>query len=154
MRVHIAAFATLLPLALTGAGSATAADAGAAPNAAAAKCSEATLSGTYQFANEGFTVSGKGQGPFANAGQEVYDGNGNVREVFSLSINGKITRFGHSTGKYTLNPDCTGSVSYSDGTRYDQFVAPDGSQLVFVQTNPGTVAAGFEPRVTARKVGD
>jgi hypothetical protein len=154
MRVHVAAFATLLPLALTGAGSATAANAGAAPNAAAAKCSEATLSGTYQFANEGFAVSGKVQGPFANAGQEVYDGRGNVRAVSTFSTNGKITRFDHTTGKYTVKPDCTGSVSYADGTRYDQFVAPDGSQLVFVETNPGTVAAGFEPRVTARRVGD
>ena len=51
-----------------------------------------------------------------------------------------------------VNP--AGSVSYADGTRYDQFVAPDGSQIAFVQTNPGTVAAGFEPRVTARRVGD
>ena len=60
MRVHIAAFATLLPLALTGAGGALAADAGAALDAAAVTCSVVTLHGTYQFANEGFTVSGKG----------------------------------------------------------------------------------------------
>ena len=154
MRAHIAAFATLLPLALAGAGNAFAAEDSTAPDATAARCSEATLHGTYLFANEGVALSGNDRVQFADAGADMYDGNGHVREVFTLSVNGKITRFAHLTGKYTVNPDCTGSVSYADGTRYDQFVAPDGSQIVFVQTNPGTVAAGFEPRVTARKVGD
>jgi hypothetical protein len=154
MKNHVGTLVLLMPLALTGTGGALAADAGATPDAAAATCSEATLRGTYLFANEGFAVRGKVQVPFANAGQEVYDGRGNVRAVSTFSTNGKITRFDHTTGKYTIKPDCTGSVSYADGTRYDQFVAPDGSQLVFVETNPGTVAAGFEPRVTARRVGD
>ena len=154
MKNHIGTFTLLLPLALAGAGSALAAEDSAAPDAAAARCSEATLRGTYLFAYEGFTITGKGRGPFAVAGSEVYDGHGNVRSVSTTSTNGKITRFVHTPGKYTVNPDCTSSSSYSDGTRYDQFVAPDGSQLVFVQTNPGTVAAGFEPRVTARRVGD
>ena len=67
---------------------------------------------------------------------------------------GRLLRLDRVNGTYTVNADCTGSVSYSDGTRYDQFVAPDGSQFVFVQTNPGTVAAGFEPRVTAHRVDD
>ncbi len=58
MRVHVAAFATLLPLALTGAGSALAADAGAAPGAAAATCSEATLRGTYLFASSALKKPG------------------------------------------------------------------------------------------------
>jgi hypothetical protein len=147
MKSRSGAFALLLPLTLAGAGSALATDAGAAT------CSEATLSGTYLFAHEGFTVSGKGQGPFAIAGQDVFDGHGKQRGVITVSANGKITRYIHSTGKYTVNPDCTGSVSFSDGTTGDLFVAPDGSQLVFVQTNPGNVRAGSEQRVTARRVG-
>jgi hypothetical protein len=154
MRVHIAAFATLLPLALTGAGGALAAETSEAPDAAAATCSEATLRGTYLFADERFTVSGKGRGPFAIAGNNVFDGHGNVRGVLTVSTNGKITRFIHDTGKYTVSPDCTGSISFSGGVTLDLFAAPDGSQLVFVQTNPGVVGAGFEPRVTARRVGD
>jgi|SRR3954454_60783 hypothetical protein len=148
MRVHVAAFATLLPLALTGAGSALAADAGAAT------CSEATLHGTYLFANDGLALRGNDRVQLANAGMDVYDGNGHVREVFTLSVNGKITRLSRVTGTYTVKSDCTGTARYSDGTRYDQFVAPDGSQVVFVQTNPGTVVAASESRVTARRVGD
>src|SRR3954447_6951803 len=153
MRVRIAAFATLLPLALAGAGNAFAAEGSAAPDAAAARCSEATLHGTYLFANDGLALRGNDRIPFANAGMDVYDGNGHVREVFTLSVNGKISR-SSVTGTYTVKSDCTGTARYSDGTRYDQFVAPDGSQVVFVQTNPGTVVAASESRVTARRVGD
>ena len=144
MENHIGTFALLLPLALAGVGSALAAEDDAAT------CSEATLRGTYLFSLVGFTV---GQGPFAIGGQDVYDGHGNARAVFTSSTNGRITSFIRTTGKYTVNPDCTGSVSFSDGTTDDLFVAPDGSQLVFVQTNPGSVRAGSEQRVTARRVG-
>jgi hypothetical protein len=154
MKNHISTFALLLPLALAGVGSALAAEDDAATDAAAQTCSKATLHGTYLFAYQGFTVSGKDRGPFAVAGSEVFDGLGNVRSVSTFSVNGKITSFERTTGRYTVNADCTGSTIYADGTRYDDFIAPDGSIHVFVQTNPGTVAAAFEPRVTARRVGD
>jgi hypothetical protein len=152
MRNHVGAFALLLPLALAGAGIAFAAEDSAAPDPTAAKCSVATLRGTYLFAYQGFAISGNDRGPFAVAGYDVYDGKGNVRSVSTYSLNGKITRFARSNGKTTVNADCTGSASYTDGTRYDQFIAPDGSTFVFVQTNPGTVSAAFEPRATARRV--
>jgi hypothetical protein len=154
MKNRIGTFTLLLALALAGAGNAFAAEDSTAPDAAAARCSEATLHGTYLFANDGLIVSGNDRGPFANAGMDVYDGNGHVREVYTLSVNGKISRFIRVTGTYTVNSDCTGTARYSDGTRYDQFIAPDGSQIVFVQTNRGTVVAASELRVTARRVGD
>src|SRR5829696_1223593 len=44
----------------------------------AAKCSEATLDGTYLFAADGVAIKGNEQLPFANAGYEVFDGNGKV----------------------------------------------------------------------------
>ena len=60
MRNRIGTF-TLLTLALTGAGNAFAAEDSTAPDAAAARCSEATLHGTYLFANDGLAVSGNDQ---------------------------------------------------------------------------------------------
>jgi hypothetical protein len=154
MKNHIGVFALLLPLALAGVGSALAAEDNAATGAAAETCSVATLHGTYLFAYQGFTVSGEDRGPFAVAGSEMYDGLGNVRSVSTFSVNGKITQLARVNGRSTVNADCTGSTIYSDGTRYDDFIAPDGSIHVFVQTNPGTVAAGFEPRAMARRVDD
>src|SRR5215208_7096981 len=43
-------------------------------NAARAKCSEATLHGTYLFAQNGVEIKGNEQRPFAIAGYDVFDG--------------------------------------------------------------------------------
>jgi hypothetical protein len=120
----------------------------------AAQCSEATLHGRYLFSYQGVTITGADKGPFAVAGFEVFDGKGKVRGFFTVSVNGKITRRVLSTGTYTVNSNCIGFASYSDGTHEDQYLAPDGSSFVFIQVDTGTVATGFEPRATARRVSD
>jgi hypothetical protein len=122
-------------------------------NASRAKCSEATLDGTYLFAADGVRIKGNDQLPFANAGYDVFDGNGKVKAVFSQNINGKITRNEPLSGTYSVKGDCTGTLTFESGTRFDLFIAPDGSQLTFVQTKPSEdVAAGFEPRGSAKRV--
>jgi hypothetical protein len=121
-----------------------------------ATCSEATLHGTYLFAYDGVEIKENNHDhvPFAVAGYEVYDGNGKVNAVFSSSTEGEISRNESVSGTYTVNEDCTGTASYADGTRYDQFIAPDGRLFTLIQTNPGVVTAGFEPQGTAKRVGD
>jgi hypothetical protein len=121
-------------------------------NASRAKCSEATLHGTYLLAYDGFGIKGNDRIPFAVAGYEFFDGNGNVNSVSSFSVNGKITRKEHASGTYSVNADCTGTATYTDGTHYDQFIAPDSSKLTFVQTAPGAVASSFELRATVKRV--
>ena len=124
-------------------------------DAAGAKCSEATLDGTYLFAFDGVEIKGNDQRPFALAGYDVFDGNGEVKGVASGNFNGEVFHNDRFTGTYTVKADCTGTATYSDGTREDQFIAPDGSQLTFVQTKPPEfVTAGFEQRGTATRVGD
>ena len=120
-----------------------------------AKCSEATLDGTYLFAQNGVELKGDDQRPFALAGYEVFDGNGKVKGVDSSNFNGEITRNERFSGTYSVNADCTGTATYSDGTRYDQFIAPDGSILTFVLTKPSEgVTLAFELQVTAKRVGE
>ena len=124
-------------------------------NAAKAKCSEATLHGTYLFADEGFVLKDNEKVPFASSGYEVYDGNGHVKGVSTTNVNGKITCKEPFSGTYTVNEDCTGSSTYTDGTRYDGYIAPDGSMITFVQTKPSKwVLAGDEHQVTAKRVGE
>jgi hypothetical protein len=124
-------------------------------DASRAKCSEATLEGTYLFAYDGVEIKGDEQRPFAYAGYDVYDGNGKVKTVSSANVNGKITRNEPLSGTYSVKANCTGTLTFEDGTRYDQFIAPDGSQLTFVQTKPSEdVAAGFELRGSAKRVGE
>ena len=120
-----------------------------------AKCSEATLDGTYLFAQNGVELKGNDQRPFALAGYEVFDGNGKVKGVDSSNFNGEITRKERFSGTYTVNADCTGTETYADGTRDDQFIAPDGSEFTFVQIHPkNLVTASFEPRGSAKRVGE
>jgi hypothetical protein len=70
-------------------------------------------------------------------------------------VNGKVTSKEPFSGTYTVEEDCTGSSTYTDGTRYDTFVAPDGSMFTFVQTKPSEwVTSGFEQRGTAKRVGE
>ena len=123
---------------------------------AAAKCSEATLDGTYLFAADGVAVKGNDHIPFAYAGYEVFDGQGKVKQVFTLNINGKkVIRNETISGTYSVEADCTGTATYADGTREDHFIAPDGSEFTFVQTHPKRiVTAGFEPRGSAKRVGE
>jgi hypothetical protein len=122
--------------------------------ASAPKCSEATLHGTYLFADDGFVVKDNEKVPFASSGYEVYDGNGHTKGVSTLNVNGKITKEPF-TGTYTVKADCTGTSTYSDGTRYDDYIAPDGSMITYVPTKPSNlVSAGEEQQVTAKRVGE
>src|ERR671912_1644730 len=60
-------------------------------DASRAKCSEATLHGTYLFAQNGVEIKGNGdQRPFAVAGYDVFDGQGEVKGVDSGNINGEV----------------------------------------------------------------
>jgi hypothetical protein len=120
-----------------------------------AKCSKATLKGTYLFAFNGVEIKGNSeQRPFAIAGYDVFDGNGEVRGVSSGNFNGEVFRKDPFTGTYTVKANCTGTVAYRDGPQIDVFIAPDGSKLAFVRTDPEFVGAGFDSQVTAKRVGE
>ena len=122
---------------------------------AGAKCSEATLNGTYLFAHDGVKIEGNEQLPFANAGYDVFDGNGKVETVVSGNANGETFRKQHVSSTYTVKADCTGTLTSADGSQSDLFIAPDGSMFTFVQIKPkSSVTSGFELQGTAKRVGD
>jgi hypothetical protein len=121
-----------------------------------AKCSEATLHGTYPFAFDGVEIKGNNdQVPFAIAGYGVFDGHGKEKSVVSTNFNGQVSRKEPISGTYTVKGDCTGTLTFADGSQIDLFIAPDGSMLTFVQTKPSElVGSGLQPRGTARRVGE
>jgi hypothetical protein len=127
-------------------------------NASRAKCSEATLDGTYLFAEDGFFITGNDKDPFAVAGYEVYNGHGKVRGVASENIGGEVSRKGAFTGTYTVKADCTGTLTYAGGgqegtVQYDLFLDPDGSKFTLLQVKPSEfVTSSVEERATAKRV--
>ena len=149
----------ILILLVVGAGALTTVGAGYAKdeNASRAKCSEATLEGTYLFAQNGVEIKGNEQRPFAIAGYDVFDGNGEVKGVASGNSNGKVFRKEPFTGTYTVKVNCTGTVTFTGGATASQgdiFIAPDGSKFAFVRTDPEDVGASIDEQVTAKRVGE
>ncbi len=120
-----------------------------------AKCSEATLDGRYLFSFDGYEIKEDKKVPFAQAGYEVYDGNGHVKGVYSGNFGGEIIRNQPISGTYTVKAGCTGTVRYTDGTQSDQFLSPDGTQVAFVLTkSPEFVGGGLEVQGKKTRVGD
>ena len=122
-----------------------------------AKCSVATLKGTYLFAQNGVEIRGNDQRPFAIAGYDVFDGDGGVKGVASGNVNGEVFRKDPFSGTYTVKANCTGTVTFRGGaaaTQGDIFIAPDGSKFAFVRTDPESVGATIDEQVTAKRVGE
>jgi hypothetical protein len=131
-------------------------DEAAAGAAARATCDLGTLRGTYLFADHGVdSTTGK---PFAGAGYEYYDGNGNIEGVFSSNFDGVITRRESSQGTYEVNADCTGRSTYPGDVeyKYDLFIDPGGEMFTWVQIKPrrSEVVSGVSQRVTRQRVRD
>jgi hypothetical protein len=96
-------------------------------------CTNATLTGNYGFTFNGFTRPSKTHGastPFAGAGVMTLDGAGNASAKFSYSYDGMI---GYSpyTATYTVNPNCTGAMTSTDGNANMSFVIVSGGAEVF-----------------------
>jgi fermentation-respiration switch protein FrsA (DUF1100 family) len=121
-----------------------------------AKCSVATLEGTYLFAQNGVRIKNNDQRPFALAGYDVFDGQGEVKGVDSGNFNGEVFRKDPFTGTYTVKANCTGTVTFRDGDAIhgDIFIAPDGSKFAFVRTDREFVGASIDEQVTAKRVGE
>jgi hypothetical protein len=108
-----------------------------------ARCSLATLNGTYIMQAQGIQVGGNAPGPFGYASISTYDGKGGTRATYSGSFNGFILRNQLLTGTYTVNADCTGTETADLGggvlAHYDNFLSPTGNMYTAVQTDSGVV---------------
>src|SRR5215213_12023699 len=89
-----------------------------------AKCSVATLKGTYLFAQNGVEIKNNDQRPFALSGYDVFDGQGEVKGIASGNFNGEVFRNDRFTGTYTVKANCTGTLTIRDGaaTHGDIFI--------------------------------
>jgi len=120
--------------------------AAAVPLASNGQCprGNATKHGTYLVSGTGTIV---GVGPVSALGEITYDGQGHSTATVTLSVNGTIHSGVTVTGTYTVNSDCTGSHSESDGSHYDFVVTPNGSTASWIEVDSGTVVSGTEIRL-------
>ena len=114
-------------------------------------CSARTLRGVYEFSASGFNIVNGVALPKAIIETLVFDGRGGVlTPAVSLSINGTIIQPPQGNpGVYTVDADCTGTLTFADGPMFDLHIAPYGKSLKMLQTNPNTVMQGTAVKVLA-----
>lgn len=122
---------------------------GVMPVHAQGGCSVATLTGTYAFKDPGFVAPGHSvtgaEVPFAAMGVEAFDGAGNVSASYTLVINGAISTGLTGSGTYTVNSDCTGSVSFTTGDAagltFNIAIIGGGTEAFGIHTSSGITGA-------------
>jgi hypothetical protein len=104
-------------------------------------CSVATLNGNYGFKTTGFV---KTEVPVAVVGLNTFDGAGNISATATLVNRGAIFTGVTTSGTYTVNSDCTGSITFTAG------VASGETQNIVIVSG-GTEIFGIDavPSVTA-----
>jgi hypothetical protein len=111
------------------------------------QCSLRTLRGRYVFSASGFQVDAAA-GAIPKALIEVIDFNGDgtlAVPAATRSLNGVATRSLPSVGTYTVNADCTGTITFA-GPTFDIFLSPRGNQFWLIQTNLSSVFQGSATR--------
>jgi hypothetical protein len=99
------------------------------------------------FEGNGASVSGTTTTPTAFAGSEHFTGAGAVAGSSTFSSGGTIFPRSPFTGTYTLNANCTGTLTIGTSLHFDLYAAPSGDRFTYVQTDPGSVSAATETRV-------
>ena len=120
-------------------------------------CTLATLKGRYLSAFAGFLVPPTPgvttQAPLAGAQVDIFHGDGTGTHRATVSVNGEIAQFGDILVSYTVNADCSGTITLHlpFGTiNSDMYIAPDGEEFVVIQTDTGSVLAGTSRRVSRK----
>jgi hypothetical protein len=116
-------------------------------------CSERTLRGSYVFSATGFNIVAGVQQPKAIVEVIVFHGDGTLEvPAATVSLNGAIIRSLPSTGTYTVEDNCLGTITFN-GPTFDAFLSKDGDVISMIQTNPNTVFQGLATR-TSKTVPD
>ena len=119
------------------------------------------LNGAYvitQTGTAGSPVWAPFTGPVATMGRYVFDGTGTlqVTTVTIVAANPplNVTPPFVVTGTYTVNRDCTGSLtlnfSPNPNGHYNLIVSPDGQQITLISTDKGDVLVATGTRLDRR----
>ena len=118
-------------------------------------CTLATLKGRYLFADAG-TLYPPAFGvarptPAANAGFHLFNGDGTGTDTVTFRVGGAIVLENVvAPTSYTVNADCTGTLSVLGGPSFGIFISPDGEALASIATDPGNYVSSIDRRVSVR----
>jgi hypothetical protein len=114
------------------------------------ECSLKTLRGAYRFHADGYTIVNGVAQPKAIIETLVFDGEGNLTTpAVSVSLNGAIMQPPQGApGVYTVDADCTGTITFVSGQTFDLQIYPSGNHINLLQTNANSVMQGTAARVS------
>jgi len=123
----------------------------------AGACSNSTIRGSYAFTIHG-TVFLPG-GPtllIDGLARTTFDGNGNITQLDAVAANGNVPPgWRTSTGTYSVNPDCTGTFTVSNGDQppihAQMIVAQSGNTIHAMVIDPGFATTSDAERVNSAK---
>ena len=112
-------------------------------------CTNATLTGNYGFSFSGFSTKKPLNGPlypFYGTGLFTFDGLGNVSGAFTYAFNGQGGANTPYSATYTVNFDCTVSITGRDGAdSLEGVIVSGGSEILTTDiTAPDTINVDFK----------
>ena len=112
------------------------------------KCTVKTVRGTYVFTATGNNIVSGVPQPKAILEIIVFNGDGTLSvPAATASINGVVVR-SEGSGTYTVDPQCTGTITFAGGPSFDIFTLGGGKQIWMIQTNTNTVFQGVAKRTS------
>jgi hypothetical protein len=111
-------------------------------------CTDATLRGNYGITFSGFQLQHNKSVPFYGAGLSTFDGAGNVSAVFAFSLNGTASTNNPYTATYSVNSDCTVSITATPGSGGDNLagvIVGGGAEVLATDISaPDTLSLDFK----------
>jgi len=124
-----------------------------------ANCNDSTIKGSYAFTVHGQIFTPNGPLLVDGIAKTTFDGNGNLTQVDAVAVNGQIPLVWRpGTGTYTLNSNCTGTMTL---VNQDQpplhlaiVVSHSGDIIHTVVADPGLAVTSDAERVLAPRDDD
>ena len=123
----------------------------------ASTCTNSTIRGSYAFTIHGQVFLPNGSTLLIDGlAKTTFDGNGNLTRLDAIAVNGNVAPgWASNTGTYSVNPDCTGTFTVTNGNQppvhLQMIVAQSGNTIHDMVIDPGIATTAEAERVHAPK---
>jgi hypothetical protein len=120
-------------------------------------CSNSTIRGSYAFTIHGQVFLPNGSTLLIDGlAKTTFDGNGNLTQLDAVAANGNVAPgWASNTGTYTVNPDCTGSFTVTNGAQppvhLQRIIAQSGNTIHDMVIDPGIATTAEAERIRIPK---
>ena len=115
--------------------------------------SNGTIRGSYAFTIHGQVFLPNGSTLLIDGlAKTTFDGNGNLTQLDAVAVNGNVAPgWASNTGTYSVNPDCTGTFTVTNGNQppvhLQMIVAQSGNTIHDMVIDPGFATTAEAERV-------